>query len=55
MSSCDPSVAGAGAPTLVKDGVLDCLAMFNWGSRLLCDQTEIDVYIKNNGKPDIQF
>ena len=33
------------------DGVLDCLLMLNWRSRVICDQIEIDAYEKNNS-PD---
>ena len=37
-------MSGPGAPVLEEDGVLDCLAIFNWGSRLLCEKAELDAY-----------
>ena len=42
---------GAGTPTLVEDGVRDCLVLFNWRTSLLCDQEEIDQFHKIH--PDV--
>ena len=45
--SCDPSVDGPGAPTIIEGGELDCFLLINWKSRSLCEQYEIEQYERN--------